>query len=191
MRCLLKKIINLGVIGCGHWGPNFVRNFSQMSNANVCEVSDLNVKRLEHIKELYPVIRVSQDYRKMLEDDKLNAIVVSTPAVTHYGIVKECLKKNKHVLVEKPLALRINDAEELVDLARNKKRLLMVGHTFLYNRAVNKIKELVKKGDLGRIYYLYTTRTNLGPLRTDISAMWDLAPHDISIFSYLLDSQPY
>lgn len=186
----MKKIINLGVIGCGHWGPNFIRNFSQISYANVCEVSDLNIKRLKHIKELYPAIRISQDYRKMLEDDKLDAVVVSTQAVTHYRIVKECLNKNKHVLVEKPLAIRINEAKELVNLARTKKRLLMVGHTFLYNPAVNKIKELIKKGDLGGIYYLYSTRTNLGPLRSDISAMWDLAPHDISIFSYLLNSQP-
>lgn len=187
----MKRIINLGVIGCGHWGPNFVRNFSQMSHTNVCEMSDLNIKRLKHIKELYPGIKISQDYRKMLKDNKLDAVVISTPAVTHYRIVKECLKKNKHVLVEKPIAIKIDEAKELVNLARSKKRLLMVGHTFLYNRAVNKIKELIKKGDLGRIYYLYSTRTNLGPLRTDISAMWDLAPHDISIFSYLLDSQPY
>ena len=185
------KKIKIGIIGCGHWGPNFVRNFSQLPGANVYEVTDLNIGRLEYIKGLYPEIRVSQDYRGMLENDGLDAVVVSTPAITHYGVVKECLKKNKHVLVEQPLALRVNEAEELGSLARCKKRLLMVGHTFLYNPAVNKIKERINEGDLGRIYYLYSTRTNLGPLRTDISAMWDLTPHDISIFSYFLDSQPY
>lgn len=187
----MKKVVNLGIIGCGHWGPNFVRNFSHLPGAHVCEVSDLNIERLMHIKRLYPSVKISQDYERLLGDDKLDAIIIATPAVTHYKIAKECLHKNKHVLVEKPIALKVNEAEELIRLSQKRKRVLMVGHTFLYNPAINKMQKLIKKGELGRIYYFYSTRTNLGPLRTDINAMWDLAPHDISIFSYLLDSEPY
>lgn len=186
----MKKIINLGVIGCGHWGPNFVRNFSLMTAINVFWVCDLDQERLAHIKQLYPTVKVTKGYKKIIKDQRIDAVIIATPTVTHYQVAKECLLCNKHVLVEKPLAIKVRDAEELVELAEEKRRILMVGHTFEYNPAINKISEFIKKGRLGKIYYLYSTRTNLGPLRSDVSALWDLVPHDISIFSYLLNSQP-
>jgi predicted dehydrogenase len=182
--------ITLGIIGCGHWGPNYVRNFSSMPASDICWVSDLNSERLEHIKQLYPAVKITKDYKKILNDRSIDAVVVATPTVTHYNIARECLEFGKHILVEKPLAVTFRDAGELVALAKKKKRILMVGHTFEYNPAINKMKEFIKKGSLGKVYYLYSTRTNLGPLRSDVNALWDLAPHDISIFSYILESQP-
>lgn len=184
------KKINIGIIGCGHWGPNYVRNFSLMPQANVCRVSDLNSERLAHIKQLYPAVKITKDYKKINSDPSINAVVIATPTVTHYNIARECLHSGKHILVEKPLSVNLKDAAELVELAEKKKRILMVGHTFEYNPAINKMKEFIKNGSLGKVYYLYSTRTNLGPLRSDVNALWDLAPHDISIFSYLLGCQP-
>ncbi|MBL7151975.1 MAG: Gfo/Idh/MocA family oxidoreductase [Candidatus Omnitrophica bacterium] len=186
----MDKKINIGIIGCGHWGPNYVRNFSLMPQARVLWISDLNPERLAHIKKLYPAVKITKDYRKIIRDSSVNAVVVATPTVTHYNIAKDCLHNAKHLLVEKPLSVNFRDASELVALAQNKKRTLMVGHTFEYNPAVNKMKELIKSGKLGKVYYLYSTRTNLGPLRSDVNALWDLAPHDISIFSYILESLP-
>lgn len=184
------KKINIGIIGCGHWGPNYLRNFSSIPQADVSWVSDLNPKRLEHIRQLYPTVKVTKDYKKIISDRSINAVVVATPTVTHYSIARECLLNSKHTLVEKPLAIKVKEAEKLVELSREQRRILMVGHTFEYNPGINKIKEFIEKDRLGKIYYLYSTRTNLGPLRSDVNALWDLAPHDISIFSYLLDSQP-
>ncbi len=182
--------INIGIIGCGHWGPNFVRNFSQMADTCVWGVCDLDAKKTAHIKQLYPSLRIFGDHKNMLEDAAVNAVVISTPAATHYNLAKEALSKGKHVLVEKPVALVIDQAEELVKLAKEARRILMVGHTFLYNPAINKINDIIKSKELGKIYYLHSKRTNLGPLRKDVSAMWDLAPHDISIFNYLLQTKP-
>lgn len=182
--------INIGIIGCGHWGPNYLRNFSLMPEANVCWVSDLNSKRLVHIKQLHPAVKTTKDYKKIISDTSIDAVVIATPTVTHYDIARECLDSGKHILVEKPLSVNLKDARELVALAEKKKRILMVGHTFEYNPAINKMKEFIKNGRLGKVYYLYSTRTNLGPLRNDVNALWDLAPHDISIFSYLLEGQP-
>ncbi len=182
--------IRIGIIGCGHWGPNFVRNFTQLSKAKVCVVCDINLQKLGHIRKLYPSISTSAHYESMLNNHNIDAVIIATPASTHYNLTKDSLLKDKHVLVEKPLAMKVDEAEELIELAKKKKRILMVGHTFIFNPAVNKIKTYIKKKELGRIYYLHSRRTNLGPLRQDVSAMWDLAPHDISIFSYLLDTKP-
>ena len=184
-------MIKIGVIGCGHWGPNYVRNFSSMSGVSVTWASDIDQKRLDYIKQLYPAVKATKDYKKIIENRKIDAVVIATPTATHYQIARECLLHNKHTLVEKPLAIKVKDAEELVKLVEKKRKILMVGHTFEYNPAINKIKEFIKKGRLGKVYYLNSTRTNLGPLRTDVSALWDLAPHDISIFSYVLNSQPF
>ncbi|MDD4979704.1 MAG: Gfo/Idh/MocA family oxidoreductase [Candidatus Omnitrophica bacterium] len=184
------KKINIGIIGCGHWGPNYLRNFSSIAQVNIAWVSDLNPQRLEHIGRLYPKIKTTKDYKKIISDYTVDAVVVATPTVTHYKIARECLLKNKHVLVEKPLATSVKDAQNLLELSREKRKILMVGHTFEYNPGINKIKECIEKDKLGKVYYLYSTRTNLGPLRSDVNALWDLAPHDVSIFSYLLNAQP-
>ncbi len=186
----MKDKINIGIIGCGHWGPNFIRNFSQLPGSRVWGVCDLDRKKLNHIRRLYPRVKTFADYKKILDSVYVDAVVISTPAITHYALTKEALNKGKHVLVEKPMSLNIKEAQELIVLSRDKKRILMVGHTFLYNSGINKLKELIKNKTLGRVYYLHSKRTNLGPLRKDVSAMWDLAPHDIAIFCYLLDEMP-
>jgi predicted dehydrogenase len=183
-------MINLAVIGCGHWGPNFIRNFSQIKGVKVKYACDLSSEKLSRIRETYPDIITLHNYKQILEDKNIVAAVVATPANTHYRIAKEFLSFNKHLLVEKPIATDISDAEELIKIAEHNKIILMVGHTFKFNPGINKLKWLIKTKKLGHIYYMYSRRTNLGPLRKDVNAMWDLAPHDISIISYLLDKDP-
>lgn len=183
-------MIELGIIGCGHWGPNFVRNFNQAKGACVKYVCDLSQEKLTHIKKLYPKIEITKNHEEVLDNKNITAVVIATPANTHYKLVKKFLLAGKHILVEKPITIKISEANELIKIANDKKRILMVGHTFMYNTAIRKIKSYIQKGEFGRIYYLYSRRTNLGPLRKDVSAMWDLAPHDISIFSYFLNANP-
>lgn len=182
--------INIGIIGCGYWGPNFVRNFNSMGNVNVLYASDLHQNRLDHINELYPHIKTTQNYNKILNDKNIDAVIISTPAVTHYKLTRDALICEKHVLVEKPIAYEMNQAKELINLAEFKKKILMVGHTFKFNPGVNKLKWLIQNNKLGKIYYIYSRRTNLGPLRKDVNALWDLAPHDISILNYILGKFP-
>jgi len=184
--------VNLAIIGLGHWGPNFVRIFSQMPEVNLKGICDIDENKLRQIKDTYKYnkLKTSADFRGILEDNELDAVVISTPASTHYKIAKEALERNKHILVEKPLALNIEDAKELISLSKRHKKILMVGHTFLYNPAVRKIKEIIERNELGRIYYIHCRRTNLGPIRKDVNAIWDLAPHDISIINYLLEENP-
>ncbi len=184
------KKINLGIIGCGHWGPNYVRNFSTMPEARVVWVSDLKEERLTHIRQLFPGVKVSKDSNRVINDDTIDAVVIATPTVTHYKMALRCLQAGKHVLVEKPMTTAIKEAETLLSLASRCKKTLMVGHTFTYNSAVQAIKELIGQDKLGRLYYLYSSRTNLGPLRSDVNVLWDLAPHDVSVFSYLLGCLP-
>lgn len=167
-----------------------MRNFNSLRESYVKYVSDLNQERLVHIKKLYPAVLTTYDYRRQLEDKDVDAIVISTPAHRHYSIARDALLSNKHVLVEKPITTEVDEAKDLINLARDKKLTLMVGHTFKFNPGVNKLKLLIESKKLGKIYYIYSHRTNLGPLRKDVNAMWDLAPHDISIISYLLNSQP-
>lgn len=183
-------MINVGVIGCGHWGPNFVRNFSQMKGVYVKYACDLSQHRLSHIRKLYPQTMTTQSYMRILRDKEIDAVVIATPARVHYTLAKEALSHSKHILVEKPIATDTKQAKELISIAKSRKRVLMVGHTFKFNPGINKLKWLIKTKKLGRIYYIHSRRTNLGPLRGDVNAMWDLAPHDISIISFLLDSQP-
>ncbi|MFH0935741.1 MAG: Gfo/Idh/MocA family oxidoreductase [Candidatus Omnitrophota bacterium] len=186
----MDKKINIGIIGCGHWGPNFVRNFSQMPNIEIAGVCDSSREKLAQIKEVYNNINTYGCYSDLLNNDGVDAVVISTPASTHYKITKEALHRNKHVLVEKPLSLKAKESEELLRISGKKKKVLMVGHTFLFNPAVNKIKEIIKSKELGRIYYIHCRRTNLGPLRKDVNAIWDLSPHDISIVNYIIGRMP-
>lgn len=184
------KKINIGIIGCGHWGPNFIRNFSQINRVLVKYACDLNPERLRHIKKIYPTSITTQDYKQIIKDKEITAVIIATPANTHYRLARESILNKKHALVEKPIATNLTEAAELISIAKDNKVVLMVGHTFKFNPGINKLRRLIKRGGLGRIYYIYSRRTNLGPLRKDVNAMWDLAPHDISIVSYLLDSQP-
>jgi predicted dehydrogenase len=182
--------IRIGVIGCGHWGPNHVRVFSQLRDSSVVACADLDPHRLKAIGEQQPQIQPFKDYRLMLSTVELDAVVVSVPTKVHYPIVKEALEAGKHVLCEKPLCIETAEAEELVALARSKDLILMVGHVFLFNPGIVKLKELVHFRDTGRIYYLRALRTNLGPVRQDVNSVFDLATHDISIFNFVLDAMP-
>lgn len=183
-------MLRIGIVGCGYWGPNLTRNFFQIKDAELYALCDLDEKRLKAIAEAYSVKKLYTDYRDMLKDPKIDAIVIATPAKTHYLLAKLALSVNKHVLVEKPLAFSSEDAGKLIELAKEKKRILMVGHTFEFNPAIMKVKEYIANGELGDIYYIYSTRLNLGRVQEDINAMWSLAPHDISIINFILDAFP-
>ena len=183
-------MIKVGIIGCGYWGMNHIRVFSELPPATVVAVGDLRADRLKLVKQRFPTVRTCQKWEQVLGDSEIEGVVVSTPATTHYAITKECLLSEKHVLVEKPITTNIEQAEELVALAEEMGVVLMVGHTFLYNAGIKKVKTYIDDDDFGRVYYLYTIRTNLGPIRQDVNAIWDLAPHDVAIFNYLLDCKP-
>lgn len=181
--------MRVGIIGCGYWGPNLIRNFVDLPNSEVVIVADLKKDRLAKIKSTYPHILVTENY-KDIYDQKLDAVVVATPPSSHFAITKECLQHGLHALVEKPLTLDSQQANELVELAEDKKLILMVGHTFEYNAAVHAMKDLINNGDLGQVYYLDSARLNLGLFSKDLNVIWDLAPHDISILLFLLDKLP-
>ena len=183
-------MLTVGVVGCGYWGPNLIRNFSSLDGAKVKLCSDLELKRTEHMKKLYPSVEITQNYRDIIEDPEIDAVVIATPVSTHYKIAAESLEAGKHVFCEKPLTQNVGDGVKLVDLADKMKKTLMVGHTFVYTAAVNKMKDLIKGGDLGDVYYISTSRVNLGLFQEDINVVWDLAPHDLSIMNYILDSRP-
>ncbi|MFC1521131.1 Gfo/Idh/MocA family protein [Elusimicrobiota bacterium] len=180
----------IGIIGLGYWGPNYVRNYLTMENCSIAAICDANAQMLQKTSRMYPFLKAASDHREVLEDNNIDAVVIATPASTHYKIVKEALESNKDVLVEKPLALDTKEGFDLARIAQNKKLILMVAYTFLYNSGVRALKELVGSGELGDIYYAHAARTNLGPIRKDVNALWDLAPHDLSILHYILGKWP-
>ncbi|MBS0656740.1 MAG: Gfo/Idh/MocA family oxidoreductase [Verrucomicrobia bacterium] len=182
--------LTLGVIGCGHWGPNHIRVFSQLRDCEVAAISDLSERRLAEVGEMFPQVRRYRDHRELLADPALTAVVIVTPTKSHYAIVREALEAGKHVLCEKPLCTAAEEGRELVELARARGLTLMVGHIFLFNAGLLKVKELVEAGEVGAIRSLTAVRTNLGPVRSDVNAAWDLASHDIAIFNWLLDAEP-
>lgn len=182
--------MNLAVIGCGYWGPNLVRNFVQSNKVEQVVCCDLDQARLDRMKKLYPSVEVVSDYKELLERSDLDAVAIATPVKTHYPIAKEFLLRDKHVFIEKPLTHSYESALELVRLAEERKKVLMVGHTFEYTAAVNKARQIVENGELGRILYISSIRVNLGLFQPDINVVWDLAPHDISIILYILGEAP-
>jgi predicted dehydrogenase len=179
----------IGVIGCGYWGPNLIRNFAELPTAELVAVSDLRKERIDHIKSRYPKIKVTSEYRDLFSMG-LDAVVVATPPSTHFQLAKECLRHDLNVLVEKPLALCSPHAEELIMIAQDRDLRLMVGHTFEYNAAVKALKEIIHSGELGEVYYIDAVRVNLGLFQPQSNVVWDLAPHDISILLYILESDP-
>lgn len=187
---MVNRKINIGVIGYGQWGPNFVRVLSRLGSVRVSGICDVDKQKRLLARRSWPGVAVSAGYRGLLEDNSLDAVIVATPVSTHYQIAKEALERHKHVLVEKPVSRKASQAAELARISDGHNRVLMVGHTFLFNPAVRRIKEIIKNNRLGRLYYIHSRRTNLGPLRQDINAVWDLSPHDISIMDYLLDDLP-
>lgn len=183
-------MINIGIIGCGYWGPNLVRDFYEIDEVRIVTCADLSTDRLSAIKKRYPDVGVTNNYADIMADRSIDAVVIATPAHTHYKLAKESLLSGKHTLVEKPLAFAPAEAEELVAISEKTKKVLMVGHTFEFNPAVEKIREYLTKKELGDVYYMTSRRLNLGKIREDINAMWNLAPHDVSIFIYLLGQMP-
>ncbi len=183
-------MINIGIIGCGHWGPNYIRVFSQLPDTKVLMAADLDAERLKRIKELYPHVELTSQYMEILKNPVIDAVCIATPTVTHFSLTQEALKHNKHVLCEKPLTLKAKECLELKQLSLEKKKNLMVGHVFLFNAGIVWLKDYLKSQQLGKVFYAYSTRTNLGPFRYDVNAFWDLAPHDISIFNFLFGGCP-
>lgn len=181
--------LNVAVVGAGRWGANYIRVFTELPETRVSVVCDKSEDRLREVTLRFPDIQTTTNLDEALGVEGVTAAVVSTPAQTHFDVTKRCLEAGKHVLVEKPMTTLTEESEELIVLADKEKLILMVGHIFLYNAGVRKVKTYVADGGDG-VYYLYARRTNLGPIRSDINALWDLAPHDISIFNYLLDSVP-
>jgi len=180
----------VAVVGCGYWGPNFVRNFSQISDSEVAACCDLSEERLRHMRALYPYVRTTTRLQDVLDDPTINAVVVATPVTTHFRVAAACLKAGKHVLIEKPICPSAREVLGLIDLAEERGLVLMGGHTFLFNAAVVKVREYIENGELGEIYYINTTRVNLGLFQEDINVIWDLAPHDVSILNFVLNARP-
>lgn len=180
----------LGITGLGYWGPNLLRNFSQLNNCIVKACCDLDQDNLRKTSAQYPGIETTDDYNSLLEDPEIQAIVIATSAVTHHRLVKQAILHGKHVFVEKPLTLDVGEAEELVQLSEQYGVKLMVGHLMEYHPAIERLKSAVENHELGDIYYLYSQRVNLGKIRRDENALWSFAPHDISIIMYLLGSEP-
>lgn len=184
-----QHVTSIGLIGFGYWGPNLARNFHALPNADLSAIADANPKRLQKARTLYRSTRFYEHFNDLLASD-VEAVAIATPARSHYPLTRAALEAGKHVFVEKPLAMSVQEAEALVELAKTRGRVLMVGHVFEYNPAVRYIKQLLDEGGIGELYYLYSTRVNLGRIQTDINALWSIAPHDISILIYLLGQMP-
>jgi predicted dehydrogenase len=183
-------MVRVALIGYGYWGPNLARNLHQLPESVFAACCDLDAGRLAKVAALYPGVRTTTRLEDIWEDPSIEAVVIATPARTHFSLARQALLAGKHVLVEKPIAMSSPETEELIALAEGRRRVLMVGHTFEYNPAVLKIKEFIDAGTLGDIYYLYSTRVNLGRVQQDLNALWSIAPHDISIMNFLLGTMP-
>lgn len=182
--------INVAVIGCGYWGPNLIRNFNVMPGCKMKICCDVDSNQLNRMKQLYSNIETTTDYKKILAYKDIEAVDIATPVRTHAEIAFNCLKADKHILVEKPITASVDECKELISLAKERNKILMVGHTFEYTASVNKIREIIESGELGDILYIASNRLNLGLFQDDINVIWDLAPHDISIILFLLKKFP-
>ena len=181
-----KNQINIAQIGVGYWGPNLLRNLIANKNCNVKTVVDLASERRDFVRSLYPAVNVTDDIQDVFNDPSIDAVVIATPVFTHFDLAISALESGKHILIEKPMAKTTKEVEQIGALAKKNGLVAMVGHTFLYNAAVRHLKELIDSGDLGEIRYIYSQRLNLGRIRSDVDALWNFAPHDVSIIQYLL-----
>ncbi|MFQ5823059.1 MAG: Gfo/Idh/MocA family protein [bacterium] len=184
-------MIQLAQIGVGYWGKNLLRNFYSQPQACVKKICDLNKNVLEKLSFEYRDVTQTVQAEEIFEDHEIDAVVIATPADSHFSLAQKALESEKHIFVEKPLALTSVECQRLNNLALERNRILMVGHTFLYNAAVNKVKEYIIEELLGNIYYIYSQRLNLGRIRQEVNAMWNFAPHDISIILHWLDKLPH
>jgi predicted dehydrogenase len=183
-------MIRMGVLGYGYWGPNLVRNFSEVPGACVSVVSDLIPERLAQVSLRYPTIKTTTHHRDVFTDTSIDAVVIATPVSTHFELASQALNAGKHVLVEKPLTATVQEGLRLLEMAQRSKCILMVDHTFVYTGAVRKIKELIDAKELGKLYYYDSVRVNLGLFQHDVNVLWDLAVHDLSIMEYVLGERP-
>lgn len=183
-------MIRVCVIGGGRWGPNLIRNFHDGERSTVTWIVDNDEAQLDRVAARYRGVRTSPSLDDALAGDDVDAVVVATPTTTHFELTRTAIAAGKHVLVEKPITHDSAQARELIELAEQRGTTLMVGHVFVYNGAVRAAKSYIERGDLGRLYYISMVRTNLGPIRMDVNAAWDLAAHDISIANYWLESTP-
>jgi predicted dehydrogenase len=181
--------LRIGLVGCGYWGINYLRVLSELPTDVVWAV-DTSIERRDVVARRFPRLRVTDDYQALLTDPGVEAVVVATPAATHFSLVRQALAAGKHCLVEKPLTTNYGQARQLADRADDVACVLMVGHTFLFNPGIQRMKEVMNDTAFGRVYYLHATRTNLGPIREDVNVLWDLASHDVAILGYLLDAVP-
>jgi predicted dehydrogenase len=186
----MKESVKVGVVGCGYWGPNLIRNLRQSQDCQLKLICDTSEQRLSHMRRLYPEVATTRSFDDLLNGSDLDAVVIATPVRFHYEMAKACLSRGKHVFIEKPMARTEAEAEELVALAEREGLVVMVGHTFLFSPTVRRMKEIVDAGDIGEVQYISARRLNLGLFQKDINVAWDLAPHDISILLHLLDERP-
>ena len=182
--------MNLAIVGYGYWGPNLLRNFSMVKDCKVHSLCDLSVYNLQKAKEIYPTLQLFSNVDEVIQNVDIDAIVIATPIFSHYSIAKKALLAGKHVLIEKPMATSVKEAEELIEISIQRGLVLMVDHTFIYTGAVQKMKSLIEQDEIGKIKYIDSTRINLGLFQSDVNVLWDLAPHDISICDYLMNEKP-
>jgi len=186
----MSDTVCIGVVGCGYWGPNLIRNFRSLQNCRMKTMCDLSMERLDHLKTLYPEINTETSFERLIGDSDIDALAIATSVSHHHSLAKMALEAGKHVFIEKPMAASTTECDELIQIAKEKALILMVGHTFLFAPAIRKIKEIVDSGDLGEIRYICARRLNLGLFQNDINVAWDLAPHDISIILHIMGSKP-
>jgi predicted dehydrogenase len=182
--------LQVGVVGCGYWGPNLIRNLNALNGCDVKRICDQNTERLRRMAESYPRSQANTDFAQLVGDDDIDAIAIATPVGSHFDLARASLEAGKHTFVEKPLARSSRECRVLLALAEKRKLTLMVGHVFVFSAAVRRIQEIVQSGELGNIYYIGAQRLNLGLCQRDINVAWDLAPHDISIILKILGDQP-
>jgi predicted dehydrogenase len=183
--------IVLAQLGCGYWGPNLLRNFSVLPGCTVKYVVDSSAERRAFVEANFPLSRAIENHQAVLEDPSVHGVIIATPAASHFSLAKQVLDAGKHVFVEKPLATKVAEVDELSRRAAGRNLVVMTGHTFVYNSAVRYVKKLIDSGELGDLRYIYSQRLNLGRIRSDIDALWNFAPHDISIIQYWLgDPEP-
>jgi len=185
-----RRTIGVAVVGAGYWGPNLIRNVAETRGAKLAAIVDEDAERLEKVGRRYPGTPLLNDYEDVLRDGSIDAVVVATPAATHHALAYAAMEAGKDVLVEKPMAVTVAECRSLLRCAEENERILMAGHTFIFNAAVRFIKELYDSGELGEILYVYASRVNLGRIRTDVNALWNVAPHDISIVNHVLGEEP-
>lgn len=183
-------MVNVAVVGCGYWGPNLIRNFVTCPDTELLWACDKDETRLRAVLGAYPSVRATTRLDEILADERVDAVAAATPVQTHFPIAESCLAAGKHVLVEKPLAISVDEGERLVAMARDRGLQLMCDHTFCYTGAVRKIKEIIDSGELGELLYFDSVRVNLGLFQSDINVIWDLAPHDLSILDFLMVRKP-